>query len=165
MLENRTPRGLPLPTVWQMLLGAAVIGAAWIIWWEAWGSSADSGVSRTEDLAKDSGAAALENLRAVEAIARSGPDGVPELIGGLENADPRLRRNALFALRLVGPEASEALAASRDHFTDDDPEARALAIDAYWQIGRDPGDVAAAAAPMLGDPVPRVSDMYCLVLV
>src|SRR5262245_21560620 len=103
MPDNRAPRGIFLPTVGQWLVVAAAVGAAALIWLEIRGQRADSGVRQVGDAQQNTREAALENLRTLEAIAQSGPDGVPELVAALENSDPRLRRNALLALRLMGP--------------------------------------------------------------
>jgi HEAT repeat protein len=100
----------------------------------------------------------------VEAIARTGPDGVPELVAALANSDPRLRRNALLALRLIGPEAGEALGPIQERLADEDAQVRSHAIDVYWNNRRDPDDVAAIVAPMLGDTDTNVREAAAKVL-
>ncbi len=164
MLDNRASRGFLLPTVGQCLVVAAAVGAAWLIWLELRGQQADSRVSHAIDAEVDSRAAALENLHTVEAIARTGRDGVPELVDALADSNYRMRRNALLALRLIGPEAVEALALIRQRLADEDAQVRALAIDAYWYVRRDPDEVAALIAPMLGDREANVRETSARVL-
>jgi HEAT repeat protein len=164
MLDNRASRGGLLPSVGQCLIVAAAVGASWLIWLELRGQQADSRVSHAIDAEKDSRAAALENLHAVEAIARTGRDGVPDLVEALADSNYRLRRNALLALRLIGPDAVEALALIRERLGDEDAQVRSLAIDACWYVRRDPDDVAALIAPMLGDREANVREIAAKVL-
>lgn len=166
MSVNRAPRGLPLPSLGQVLVLIAAASAVWLIWSELRGPQSEAGLSGAGDAAaeEDAREAALENLRAVEAIARDGAEGVPELVEGLASANPRLRRNALLALRQIGPEAREALDPIRERLADEDAQTRAYAIDAYWSIRRDPDDVAAVAAPLLCDPDDYVRETAAKVL-
>ena len=164
MPGNRASRGVLLPTLGQGLVVAAAVGAAWLIWLELRGPQAGSGVNPGVDAERDSRAAALENLHTVEAIARTGPGGVPGLVDALANANHRLRQNALLALRLIGPEAGQALSAIRERLADEDARVRSLAIDAWWHIRRDPNDVAAVVASMLGDPDADVRETAARVL-
>ncbi|MBI3861961.1 MAG: HEAT repeat domain-containing protein [Planctomycetia bacterium] len=150
MPANRASRGVPLPTFGQWLVIAAALGAACFVWWELRGPRTDSAVSLGgAEYAPNT--AAFENLREFESLARTGAHGVPALVAALADANPRMRRNALMALRLIGPEAGEALAHVRERLTDEDERVRAVAVDTYWRIRRDPDDVAAAVAPLLGD--------------
>ena len=164
MPKYRASRGVPLFTVWQWLVVGAAVGVTWLIWLELRGPQADTGVSLGGDAEGDIRAAELENLRTVEAIAQTGPEGVPELVAALANSNPRLRRNALFALRLIGPDASEALGPIREQLTDDDAQVRSYAIDAFWCIRRDPDEVSAVVVPMLGDPDASVREAAAKVL-
>ena len=164
MSHDRASRGVPLPTFWQWLVVVAAVGAIALIWMELRRPRTDFGGIGPGDAEEGSIAAALENLRMVEAIAQTGPDGVPELAAALADSNPRLRRNALLALRLMGVEAGEALILVRARLTDEDTQVRSCAIDAYWRICRDPADVAAVVAPMLGDPDGRVRETAAKVL-
>src|SRR5260370_32719889 len=93
--EYRASRGAPFLTVWQWLIVAAAVGASWFIWLELREPQADSRTTGRPDAEEDPSAAALENLRTVEAIARTGPDGVPELVDALASPNFRMRLNAL----------------------------------------------------------------------
>ncbi|MBS0202869.1 MAG: HEAT repeat domain-containing protein [Planctomycetes bacterium] len=153
MSENCTSRGIPVPTFWQCLIATGAFGAIWFLWPEI-----------REPEVNDPVVEAFDNLRSVEAIAGSGPAGVPELIAALASPNFRFRRNVLIALRPMGPEAVEALPAIRERLVDADGQVRWLALEAYWHIRSDPEDVAAIAAPMLGDPEADVRESACKIL-
>jgi HEAT repeat protein len=163
MPEDRSARGVPVPAVWQWLVAAGAVCTVWLLWLELRKPQAD-GAGRGTDGDQRSAAAVFENLRTVEAIAQTGAEGVPELVAALAHSDPRLRRNALFALRLIGPEAGEAIPVIRERLIDENGQVRSYAIDAYWHIRRDPGDVASVVAPLLADPDASVREAAAKVL-
>ena len=160
MPEYRASRGVPLPTVWQSLIVAASVSAIWLTWRDVREPQVNIDVGRNDDPVAE----ALDNLRTVEAVARTGSEGVPKLVDALADPNFRLRRNALLALRLMGPEADEALASIRERFADEDAQVRSFAIDAYWHIRRDPDDVSSVVAPMLKDPEVDVRKAAAIVL-
>jgi HEAT repeat protein len=162
MPEKSASRGLPVPSFFQLALIALAICAGCLIWSQWRGAAPDSTVEHPEDRART--ARALDYLQSVEALAREGAEALPELIAGLNDADPRMRRNALLALRQLRSDADEALAAVRERLTDDDPITRAYAVSAYWHIRRDPDDVATIVTPMLADESPQVPEAAAEVL-
>lgn len=162
--DDGASRGVPLPTGRQWLIAAAVLGGCWLLWPNLQKPLPDSGTTQGSDPGEDPVASALDNLRAVEDIARSGPEGLRYLVASLADSNFRIRRNALLALRSMGPGAVEALNAIRDRMTDDDVQVRLLAVDAYWRIRRDPEDVATAIAPLLGDRATEVRHAAAQVL-
>ena len=153
MSEERSTRGIPVPTVWQCLITTAACCTIWSLWPEV-----------QEPKIHDPVVEAFDNLREVEMIAGTGAAGIPELIEALESPNYRFRRNVLIALRPVGPEAAAALPAIRERLTDKDGQTRWLALEAYWHIRRDPEDVAAVATLMLGDREPDVRESASKIL-
>jgi HEAT repeat protein len=149
MSLNRASRGLPVPTLGALVLVFAGVGAGWLVWSEWHESAAGSPAAAGQE--EDQLAAALDHLHKVEAIAQNGAGGVPLLTADLANANPRMRRNALLALRQLGPDARDALASIHERLHDPDARTRFYAIEAYWHIGRDPQDVATVVSPLLGD--------------
>jgi len=153
MPEKRSTPGVPLPTLWQVLLISSAACAGWLIWshWDELLPGSRIAQSREADQLAE----ALEHLHAVELRAQNDPDTLLWLIGELTNSNPRMRRNALLALQRRGPEAQEALGLIRDRLADADVPTRRFAIDAYWHVRRDPDDVAPVVAAMLGDSDPE----------
>jgi HEAT repeat protein len=96
------------------------------------------------------------HLQNMEAVADEGADAVPELMAELRNPDPRKRRNALMALRRLSRQAAPAIGPVRELLNDSNVRVRAIALDAYWTIQRNPDEAALLAAPMLADPDPYV---------
>src|SRR5262249_38417107 len=94
------PRGIPVPSLLQASLIALAVCAGFVVWSQWSGSVAEPVIER--DREDDEVASALDHLRELEAIAREGALGLPELIAELTNPNPRLRRNALLALRQLG---------------------------------------------------------------
>jgi hypothetical protein len=115
-----------------------------------------SGLVRPEDLSM---AEVLKHLSELEAAADEGADALPELIRELSNPNPRMRCNALLALRRLGHEADSAGERVRQLLSDDDGRVRAHAIEVYAAIQRDTDSVARLAASMLADkePLARVA--------
>jgi HEAT repeat protein len=149
MSDKRASPGVPLPTFSQMLLTAAAACAAWLIWTASGGLVPGTGPQR--DREAEQLAEALDHLSRLEKLAQSDPDALPAVIAELTNANPRMRRNALLAMRRFGPKAQAGLGPIRERLADHDSQTRQYAIDAYWQICRDPDDVAPVIAPALGD--------------
>jgi len=156
-------RRIPIPTGYQWLLVLLAVVASWFVWPDLRESPTDS--AKHADAEVDPVAAALENLRAAEAMARAGPEGVSALMEALQSPNFRTRRNALLALRSMGPKATGASAAVRERIADDDVQVRAMAIDAYRYLHHDPREVSAVAAPLLADREPQVRDAAAQVLV
>ena len=83
---------------------AVVVLVAWWGWQEY-------GRARTRWNLWDPNASATDRIRAVEAWADLGGEGVPELIRALESDDPRTRRYIVLALARLGPGAAPAIPA------------------------------------------------------
>lgn len=160
MSDDRDTRGIPLPTAWHWLLVVTLALACWLIWPKDRNSQSNSRNGPQGEPVS----AALENLRQLEAIARSGPEGVPELVAALKSLDHRFRRNALLGLRSMGTDAAAATDAVRERLADPDPQVRLCAVDAFWSIHRDPDGVCAIVAPLLGDGEASVRDTTARVL-
>jgi len=159
---NRVSRGVPLPTVGQLLIASAVVCTGWLGWSEYRGTVGQSLIAL--DTQADQVAAAVANLQAVEAIAQNGPDAIPELVAALTDSNSRIRRNAVLVLRRFGPGAGAALGPVRERLADEDGQVRYYAVETYWHICRDSDDVARVVAPMLGDRDPTVQDAAARVL-
>jgi HEAT repeat protein len=130
-------------------LFVVVIVAGWLFWSEIRERGWIPGV---QPPARDP----ADRLRELEALVRSGPDGVPELVQRLSDPDPGIRRHVLLALSRIGPRAKSALELIRQAFTDRDATARSCAIDAYCRINEDLAAATPILAAMLADPVPDV---------
>ena len=152
MSAFRESRGVPLPSLWQLLILVVGSCAGWLVWTQLVGPPA------TPESAPPSANTSLDKFQTIERIANGGPDAVPELIELLSDSDAATRRYALFGLGRIGPAAAEALEQIRERLTDDDAHVRTYATTAFWQVGRNPEEAASVAARLLADPDSRVRE-------
>jgi HEAT repeat protein len=154
MHRQPASRGIPLPSVWQLLIAVAAVCAGWLIWSENRGQEAARPFEKTaKELAGESG---QHTLRSIEALEKEGAAGIAELKRLLDSPDAKIRQYSLMALRRIGPAADAALDTIRERLSDDDGGVREQAVDAYWQIRRDAIPVAQALAASLTDREERV---------
>src|SRR5437868_13705589 len=106
-------RGVALPGIGAMLIIAAALCGASLLWTEFSRRGWIPGVSRAVD-------DPVNRIQTVEALVKRGRESVPELVAALGDADPRIRRSALLGLGRIGPEAAEAMPLVRGALTDRD---------------------------------------------
>src|SRR5436190_7282095 len=123
MSTIRRTRGVPLPSLWQTLGIAVLVGAAYWLWQQVPRPSADA----PEPVSVGLGA----TLRNVEELSTRGPEAVPELVALLGSNDRQTRRMALYGLGLQGANAGAALDAVRERLSGDDVEFRTYAFSAF----------------------------------
>lgn len=143
MSVNRPSRGVPLPSIWQMLLVAAVVCVGVVLW--------SALPKRPPSQSELSAQGSIQKLQAVEALVARGSEAVPELTAMLSSGDPKARRMALHALGQLGEQASGALEAVRSALSDEDREARSNALWAFTRICPDAEDVWRMLALRLDD--------------
>src|SRR5438132_340776 len=111
MSEHRWRRGIFLPSLGQLLVLAAAVCAAWLLWSET--RNLDEGDTPPSD-------GPTEQLQSFDALVSEGRDAIPDLVAMLSDRDPKIRRNAVIALGRIGPEAGESLEPIRERLHDDD---------------------------------------------
>ncbi len=148
MADNRATRGVPLPSVGQIVVVAAALVAVWLLL-SRFGRGVDDG-GRSGN--------AAEGWQALEAQVSRGADAVPELLKSLESSDPRERRLAAYGLGRIGPAASAALEKLRQCLADENPHVRENAAFAVRCVDPDPEAAAVAIAALLADPQQNVRD-------
>jgi len=151
-MSSRTSRRLFLPGLGTCAAVAAALCGVWLLWSEARERGWIPGVAPPPDQA-------IGRIQAVEALVRRGQDGIPDLIAALSDADPKVRRSALYGLARLGPDASEQLGLVRARLADDAPDVRYGAVSAFWDVSRDPAVVAPTVAWLLADPDSSVRDV------
>lgn len=156
MSVNRPFRGVPLPSIWQVLVVTMLGGAAFLVWREFSG--------KTESPPTETPANAVTNMQAVEELAERGSEGVPELIALLASDDRSLRRLALYGLGRMGSEALSALEPVREQLDDEDPFVRAAALAAFADMCPEPDVVLATYVRMLADSDPGNREKVATVL-
>jgi len=145
MSDDRCQRGIPVPSLWQLLVVSASITACYLIWADSRNQSAVHGPSSLSESPTD-------ELRYYEELVRQGSEAVPNLLAMLEVPEPRTRRNAILALGRVGADASEALEPVRERLGDGDASVRSAAFVAFSQLCHDQTDLLTIAARTLADP-------------
>jgi HEAT repeat protein len=75
-----------------------------------------------------------EPPRAAKAFEKLGREAVPLLLAAMSSGKPRLRRDAIYALGEIGPDAQEALPHLLKAFSDPDPEIRSAASYALFKM-------------------------------
>jgi HEAT repeat protein len=162
MPDNRGSHGIPVPTLWHVLMVVATACAGWLIWSE-FRSLGPSSNSRHE-AAEIATEAALNTLRSIEALGKDSGEGIPELTRSLTDPDAKVRGYALLALRRLGPQARVALDPICERLADVDATVREYAVDAYWNIRQDADAVTQAIVARLGDDEERVRSAAAKVL-
>lgn len=147
MPDNRSQRGVPLPSVWQVCLLAAAVIAAWILWSEFH--------RRIRPPVADSEHDAGARLRSTLSLSNAGQLGLDRLKTLLGSDDPSARRNALLGLAELGPDGQESLPEVRLRLGDRDSSVRQTALMAFSKICDDQEQVLAAAAGFLADSEPQ----------
>jgi len=143
MAETRAQRGLPVPTVGQIVVIAAALIAAWLIW-------TNYGRFFVEPALEVAGGR-FASLHAVETWLQREADPVPVLLPALDSQNPKERQWAAYGLGRIGPPAGPALDKLRERLADENPDVRAKAVFAISQINPDQESVAANLAPLLAD--------------
>jgi hypothetical protein len=149
MPNRRFTRGITLPSLLQWVLAGAIVCGGWLLWTEFRERSDDPSSAE----ARGTSVAELQHF---EELADRGGESVPLLVKRLSDSDSRTRRNALYALGRIGPDAGAALGNARERLADPDSFVRIYAIAAFCRIGRDPDDIVASVAPLLADRDPTV---------
>lgn len=144
MAENRESRGVPLPSLWQVVVIAAALVGAWLVW---------SKYGRVIDDSDDGlfTGSPVKGLHAVETHLKLGDAAIPGLLAALDSADPRERSQAAYGLGRIGPAADEALEKLRERLADENPLVRSYAAYALAHIEFDKKSAAAYIAPLLAD--------------
>jgi HEAT repeat protein len=156
--NDRADRGLPLPTIGTCVVLAAALCAAWLFWTNSEDRSPSPEIEPTAD-------EAVTRIQALEALIQRGRDGVPELMSGLSDPDPKVRRGALVALGRIGPEAEEALPLVQDALNDPDETVRSSAVTAFGRITPEAGAAVPVIARLLADPTAQVRDAAIATLI
>ncbi len=150
MLERGAHRGLPIPTLWQLVAVGAALTASWLAW-----SRYDRRHGNVDDaFATDP----FENLRTLERNLRAEAVPMTTLMEALNSPDSRKRGLAAYGLGTMGSAAGPALVNLRDRLGDENAQVRGNAAVALVQISHDMGTAAAAIAPLLADPDDAVRD-------
>ncbi len=145
MSESQQPRGLLLPSLWQWLVLAAVICAAWVLW------------SETRQRERIPRAALnpnnpIERLQLINALVRDGDPSVPLLLSILADPDPKTRRDALLGLGRIDLPSDEVRDAVRARLDDDDALVRLYAFSACKQMCRSQHEVGELAVRLFAHP-------------
>jgi hypothetical protein len=151
-MPSRTSRRLFLPGLGTCAVVPAALCAAWLLWNESRERGWVPGVAPPPEQA-------VVRIQAVEALVRRGPDGIPDLIAALSDADPKIRRSALYGLAQLGPDAAEQLGPVRARLADGAADVRYGAVSAFWDVSRDPAVVAPIVAGLLSDPDSSVREV------
>ncbi|HEY2253049.1 MAG TPA: HEAT repeat domain-containing protein [Planctomycetaceae bacterium] len=151
MAEQRTSRGVPLPSVGQIAVIAAALVAAWLV-------SSGFGLSGGDSDDPPTDGNPVGSIYAVESTLHQGPAALPELMAALDSGDPQECSRAAYGLGRLGPAAAAALDKLLALLAADDPRVRTYAVFAVAQIQTDKQAAAAAIAPLLADAVPGVRD-------
>ncbi len=93
--------------------------------------------------------------QAARTLAQIGPAAVPALIKALADAAPPVRRRALWALAVIGPDAAAAVEPVSDFLEDKDAQVRTLAALALAEIGPESRPAVPRLAKLLRDPDPE----------
>jgi HEAT repeat protein len=144
MSHNRASRGVPLPTIGQLLALSAALCALWLFWSEF------GRVNDGQDRSRLS-TSLIERMQAIDELVEQGADGLPELLAMLRSPDSKTRGDALTGLLRLGPAAAGAAGAVREQLADADPGVRSRAIPAIMQIYPDTKAAAGIIAPLLVD--------------
>ena len=145
-------RGVQVPRLGTLIVLAAAIAAGGVAWLEMRAGRA----SRSE--VEFSEADPIDRLRSIEALVEEDPDAVEKLISLATDTDARMRRDALFGLGRLGPDAAAALPQVRERLRDADPQVRSYALTALDRICEDRLEVSSAAVTQLADPDQGVRD-------
>jgi len=151
-MPSRTSRRLFLPGLGTCAVIAAALCAVCLLWNESRERGWIPGIAPPPDQA-------IGRIQAVEALVRRGPDGLPDLIAALSDADPKVRRSALYGLARLGPDAAGQLGLVRARLADQAADVRYGAVSAYWDVSRDPALVAPTVAWLLADPDSSVREV------
>src|SRR5258708_9551967 len=101
MAERRAAHGLPVPSIWQIVVVAAALVAAWLIW------SQYGRISPEAD--EVTAGSPLASLHALETWLRRESDPIPVLLPALDSRDPKQRELAAYGLGKIGVDAGQAL--------------------------------------------------------
>ena len=144
--------GVQVPRLETLIVLAAAIAAGGVAWLEMRGG----GVNRSEAELDEAGP--FDRIRSIEALVDEDPDAVEKLSALVVDSDARVRRDALFGLGRLGPDAAAALPQVRERLRDADPHVRGYALTALVRICDDPVEVSSAAVRQLSDPNDGVRD-------
>lgn len=157
MIESRASRGLPIPSAGQIVVIAAALVAAWLVY----GKSGRQSVNFDEVVSGNP----FESLHALEAHLRQEVDPVPSLLLALDSRIAKERKLAACGLGQIGPAAVQALDKLRERLTDENGQVRADAACAFVRISRDKESAAATIAPLLADHESAVCESVATALV
>lgn len=150
MVESRAQRGLPVPSIWQVVVIGAALIAAWLVY---------SKISRHSfDPEEIVAANPLDSLHSLEVYLRQEAEPVPRLLIALDSQDPKERKLAAYGLGKIGPAADQALGKLRERLADDNALVREAVAIAIVGINADKESAAAAIAPLLADSDQTVRD-------
>lgn len=144
MAEHRPSRGVPIPSVWGIVVIAAALVAAWLVYSNLGRQSVDS-----EEVVAGN---PLAGSFALESFLRSESDPVPRLLAGLDSQDPAERKLAAYGLGRLGLAAEQALDKLRERLADDNALVRENAAAAIASVSPDKESALKTIAPLLGDP-------------
>ncbi len=156
MNERQRPRGIPLPSLGQVLLTVLVVCVCQMLWVEyhrqPLGTAARAG--QEDD--------PVERIQSIEALVGEGPTALPDLIELLSSTQPKVRAVALYGLGRL--KHVDSLPAVRECLADEDPEVRRSALGVFGWICEERDDVLAVAAKMIGDPSPAPRNLAAQML-
>ncbi|MBS0266958.1 MAG: HEAT repeat domain-containing protein [Planctomycetes bacterium] len=143
-------RGLPLPSLSQILLTLAVIGGLWLL-----RSDLQSPRLTTEGKF-DAEGEPINRIQEVEKLVAQGSFGVAQLVEMLGSHEAKDRRLALYGLARL--KSQESLPEIRPLLTNPDPEVRRAALESYGLICENRHEVIPLAIQMLDDAseIPRL---------
>src|SRR5262249_55401140 len=144
MSRHRQARGVPWPRLSQVLVVVAAVARGWL-----WGAAFQS--SGPDQEPRPPHGDPIDRMRSLEGLVQEGGDALPQLIPMLSSDDPVKRRDALYGLGRLGPEAAAALDAIRERLSDDDPRVRDYALTALARITAREEEAIAAATTLLAD--------------
>src|SRR5262245_29955606 len=157
MSDSRPRRGFPLPGMGHVLVLAAAVCGAWLLWSGARGQGWPFHVTPTP-------AEPADQTRIIDVIDRLPDADVTELIAALSDADAHVRRVALSQLASIGPEAEDALSAIRERLKDERAGVRQAAIIALGHVGQNSTDDISLLSQLLADDSPIAADSAASVL-
>lgn len=144
MREVKRSSGIFVPTSRDLLIVAVM---ALICWW-GWQQYVEA---RTRRSLWDPHASATDRIRAVEAWAERGAQGVPELTQALDSDNPRTRRYIVLALARLGPRAAPAVPALLEKLNDPVADVRINSAIALTRIDEGSPRIANAVIELLSD--------------
>ena len=142
---HRLRRGVPIPAIGTCVAIAAAVCAAFAIW-SRFGTSPPP-----DPVVPPEPSQAMIRIQTVEELILGGREGIPELVAMLGDPDPRIRRDALFGLGQLGPQADDQIETVRARLSDESAGVRSGAVSALRRISRDPEILVSAIGPLLAD--------------